>query len=45
MSGNSLVIQGLGLGAFTAGTQDQSLVRELRIKILWSQKKKKETSN
>ena len=29
-SGNSLVVQWLGLGAFTAGPGVQSLVRELR---------------
>ena len=29
-SGNSLVVQCLGLGAFTAGAQVRSLVRELR---------------
>ena len=30
LPGNFLVVQWLGLGAFTAGTQVQSLVRELR---------------
>ena len=39
--GNSLAVQWLGLGTFTAGAQVQSLVRELRFHKLCSLKKKK----
>ena len=33
LSGNSLVVQWLGLGAFTAGAQVQSLAGELRSRM------------
>ena len=39
--GNSLAVQWLGLGAFTAGAQVQSLVRELRSHRPHIQSKKK----
>ena len=41
--GNSLEVQWLGLGAFTAGTQIRFLVRELRslkLCVVWTQEKK-----
>lgn len=46
MGGNSLVVQGLGLMAFTAGTQVEALVEELRsskpLDVAGEKKKKKD---
>ena len=48
ISGNSLAVQWLGLGAFTAGVQVQSLIRELRSRkphhVAKKKKKKKNFS-